>query len=278
MSSWLSSALQTVREKSIDALDFVKKDLTEFTTTVKTDTEVYINKIKSQEVGDLGINRFVSKLSNSTEPQDTDEKHFQASSSYDRVHTEVKRLQNDESTYLADPTPIEAYEQWRQTSDFNVETRKGEIAQLLIDAPHVRSFYAHLVPAQTTHNDFWSRYYYRLHQIEDDEARRLQLLQRAKEICAENPNDKGKNKENDWEESDEESDEPAKIAEPIAQENPIETNSDNWEDEANQVDTVIKTEETGAQDDTIDSKQPVVEATTEKKGDNETDDDWEAWA
>jgi len=36
--------------QSIDALDFVKRDLTEFTTTVKSDTETYINKIKSQEV------------------------------------------------------------------------------------------------------------------------------------------------------------------------------------------------------------------------------------
>jgi len=36
--------------QSTDALDFVRRDLTEFTTTVKTDTESYLNKIKSQEV------------------------------------------------------------------------------------------------------------------------------------------------------------------------------------------------------------------------------------
>ncbi len=70
MTSWFTSALQTVREKvsenficythnkkkmltfqSIDALDFVRRDLNEFTTTVKNDTEVYLNKIKTQEVG-----------------------------------------------------------------------------------------------------------------------------------------------------------------------------------------------------------------------------------
>ncbi len=110
------------------------------------------------------------------------------------------RLQNDESTYLNDPTPLEAYENWRQTTDFNVDTRKGEIAQLLIDAPHVRAFYAQLVPAQTTHSDFWSRYYYRLHQIEEDEARRTQLLRRAHEMCSETTENIGKNNSTDWDE------------------------------------------------------------------------------
>ncbi|CAF1520071.1 unnamed protein product [Rotaria sordida] len=53
MASWFTSAIQSVRDKSIDALDFVRRDLTEFTTTVKSDTESYLNKIKSQDVGDL---------------------------------------------------------------------------------------------------------------------------------------------------------------------------------------------------------------------------------
>ena len=72
MSNWFTTALQTVRDKvkeiffsipkinsykllliffqSTDALDFVRRDLTEFTTTVKNDTEGYLNKIRNQEV------------------------------------------------------------------------------------------------------------------------------------------------------------------------------------------------------------------------------------
>lgn len=34
----------------MEAIDFVRRDLNEFTTTVKSDTETYLNKIKSQEV------------------------------------------------------------------------------------------------------------------------------------------------------------------------------------------------------------------------------------
>ncbi|CAF5109486.1 unnamed protein product, partial [Rotaria sp. Silwood1] len=56
------------------------------------------------------------------------------------------RIQNDESTYLMDPTPIESYQSWREKTDFNIDKRKGEIAQLLIDVPHIRSFYARFVP------------------------------------------------------------------------------------------------------------------------------------
>ncbi len=92
---------------------------------------------------------------------------------------------------MVDPTPIEAYTAWRETSDFNVDKRKGDIAQLLIDAPHLRSLYARLVPACTTPNDFWSRYYFRLYQLDEDETRRFNLLKRAHEICNEN-------NANDW--------------------------------------------------------------------------------
>ena len=112
----------------------------------------------------------------------------------------MSRLQNDESTYLTDPNPIEPYENWRRTTEFNVEERKGEIAQLLIDAPHVRALYATFVPAQTTHMDFWSRYFYRVYQLELEEERRTQFIKRAYEICSvKNENDPtGVN--NDWDE------------------------------------------------------------------------------
>jgi len=53
--------------------------------------------------------------------------------------------------------------------------------------------YARLVPTCTTHSDFWSRYYFRLNQIDEEEIRRANLLKRAHEICNENHG-------NDWDE------------------------------------------------------------------------------
>lgn len=94
-------------------------------------------------------------------------------------------MQKDESTYLTDPTSIEAYQAWRESTHFDLEEYKGEIAQLLIDAPHVRSLHARLVPACTTYQDFWARYYFRLHQLKEEETRRSNLLKRAHELCNE---------------------------------------------------------------------------------------------
>ena len=96
--------------------------------------------------------------------------------------------------------PIEPYETWRQTSEFNVDTRKGDIAQILIDAANVRALYARLVPAETTHADFWARYYYRLHQLEEEEARRTQLLKRAREICSVAVDETNASGDNGWDE------------------------------------------------------------------------------
>ena len=114
--------------------------------------------------------------------------------------TSLHRLQHDESTYLTHPSPVEAFETWQQTHEFDVDARKGDIAQLLITTPHVRSIYARLVPTCTTHSDFWSRYYFRVYQIEQEDAKRLQLLKRAHEICSENNDQTADTLEKDWDE------------------------------------------------------------------------------
>jgi hypothetical protein len=114
---------------------------------------------------------------------------------------EVARVQHDPSTYLTDPVPNDAYEEWLRSNEFNVETRKGDITQLLMQAPHVRSFFARFVPAQTTHAEFWSRYYFRLHLIDEEEERRARLLRRAHEICSETTETTTENKSNDWDEA-----------------------------------------------------------------------------
>ncbi|CAF3687884.1 unnamed protein product [Rotaria sp. Silwood1] len=68
-------------------MDFIHKDLPELTTIIKSDTESYLNKIKIENVRDLGINRFLSKLSSDADKMDNDnEKHLEATLSFDRIH------------------------------------------------------------------------------------------------------------------------------------------------------------------------------------------------
>lgn len=37
------------------------------------------------------------------------------------------------------------------------------------------------VPAEISHADFWSRYFYKVHQLQQDEARKLALMKRAEQ-------------------------------------------------------------------------------------------------
>ena len=41
------------------------------------------------------------------------------------------------------------------------------------------------VPLSVSNLDFWSRYYYRRHQLDAEEARRLELMRRADEVQGE---------------------------------------------------------------------------------------------
>jgi hypothetical protein len=44
------------------------------------------------------------------------------------------------------------------------------------------------------------RYYFRLYQLEEDDARRTQLIRRAHEICSETTDDTNTNGNSDWDE------------------------------------------------------------------------------
>ena len=174
MSNWFASTIQTVRDRlsqtassSFDALEFVRKDLSEFTTTVK---------------GDL------TKLTTQTaKPKET---LLRPSPPVDRLQSEKFRLENDETTYLTGTTE----------NELNVENRKGEIARILIDSPHIRAMYTRLVPTATSHAEFWSRYFHRLSVFEGNEQRRSQLLKRAEAICQKNENSNWDDPEDDsWE-------------------------------------------------------------------------------
>lgn len=37
------------------------------------------------------------------------------------------------------------------------------------------------VPAEISHADFWKRYFYKVHQLQQDEARKLALMKRAEQ-------------------------------------------------------------------------------------------------
>ncbi|XP_061229665.1 BSD domain-containing protein 1 [Neopsephotus bourkii] len=218
--SWLQQSYQAVKEKSTEALEFMKRDLAEFTQVVQHDTACTIAATASVVKDKLartegssgatekvrkGISDFLGVISNTFAPSpdktiDCDVITLMATPSgttepYDSAKARLYSLQSDPATYCNEPDgPAELLEAW--LSQFNLEEKKGEIAELLATSPSIRALYTKMVPAAVSHSEFWQRYFYKVHRLEQDEARREALKQRAEQsIQREEPS---------WEEDEEE--------------------------------------------------------------------------
>ncbi|XP_070620568.1 BSD domain-containing protein 1 isoform X3 [Erythrolamprus reginae] len=217
--SWLQQSLQTVRDKSTEALEFMKRDLTEFTQVVQHDTACTIaatasvvkeklateNTSGATEKVRKGLSNFLGVISDTFAPSpdktiDCDVITLMATPSgttelYDSAKARLYSLQSDPATYCNEPDgPPELFEAW--LSHFSTEDKKGEISELLGNSPSIRSLYSKMVPVAVSHSEFWQRYFYKVHQLQQEELRREALKQRAEQsVHSEDPG---------WEEEEEE--------------------------------------------------------------------------
>ncbi|XP_044527374.1 BSD domain-containing protein 1 isoform X1 [Gracilinanus agilis] len=216
--SWLQQSYQVVKEKSTEALEFMKRDLTEFSQVVQHDTACTIaatasvvkEKLTTEgssgatEKMKKGLSDFLGVISDTFAPSpdktiDCDVITLMGTPSgttelYDSAKARLYSLQSDPATYCNEPDgPPELFEAW--LAQFHLEEKKEEISSLLISSPSIRALYTKMVPAAVSHSEFWHRYFYRLHHLEQEEARRDALKQRAEQSVSEEPG---------WEEEEEE--------------------------------------------------------------------------
>ncbi|XP_066494435.1 BSD domain-containing protein 1 isoform X2 [Tiliqua scincoides] len=202
--SWLQQSIQTVKEKSTEALEFMKRDLTEFSQVVQHDTACTIAATASVVKDKLategssgatekvrkGLSNFLGVISDTFAPSpdktiDCDVITLMATPSgttelYDSAKARLYSLQSDPATYCNEPDgPMELFEAW--LSHFNLEEKKVEISELLVNSPSIRSLYSKMVPAAVAHSEFWQRYFYKVYQLEQEEVRRDALKQRAEQ-------------------------------------------------------------------------------------------------
>ncbi|XP_075928396.1 BSD domain-containing protein 1 isoform X3 [Petromyzon marinus] len=200
--SWIHSTLETARSKSSEALEFIKRDLTEFTEVVQHDTTSTIaatasamrDKLAADGSTDTGrkmkesLSSLFGVISDAFSPSpdrtlDCDEVALVATPDgstepYDRVKARLYSLQADPATYCNEPDGLqEHFMSWAES--FSLEERKAETAELLVACPAIRALYTRLVPAAVSHLEFWHRYFYKVYQLEQDEARRADLMKRA---------------------------------------------------------------------------------------------------
>ncbi|KAI5768087.1 BSDC1 [Gulo gulo luscus] len=231
--SWLQQSYQAVKEKSSEALEFMKRDLTEFTQVVQHDTACTIAATASvvkeklapaagppvsstcfslqtegssgaTEKMKKGLSDFLGVISDTFAPSpdktiDCDVITLMGTPSgtaepYDGTKARLYSLQSDPATYCNEPDgPPELFDAW--LSQFCLEEKKGEISELLVGSPSIRALYTKMVPAAVSHSEFWLRYFYKVHQLEQEQARRDALKQRAEQSISEEPG---------WEEEEEE--------------------------------------------------------------------------
>jgi hypothetical protein len=71
-----------------------------------------------------------------------------------------------------------AFQQWM--ASFDVESKKGEISQLLAHNSSVLSLFQQLVPNDLSHEEFWGRYFFKLDQAAKKEEQRAAILSKTK--------------------------------------------------------------------------------------------------
>lgn len=202
-SSWWGSLVKTAKEKSKNALELIKTDLAEFTSTMTNDTNYLLSQATAQlkEISTQHLDEDNRREGNLKSSSNSEEK-LRLSTIHDRFKNELEHLQSSQSTYLNDPDQAQPasnseFKDWKST--FTSESYKSEISELLIQNGAMRLLYSQLVPAQLTNEEFWSRYFYKVNLLQEENKKRVKLLERA------GNQENNEQEEFDWEDEDEHS-------------------------------------------------------------------------
>ncbi|KAL2098826.1 hypothetical protein ACEWY4_005306 [Coilia grayii] len=203
---WFQQSFQAVKDKSAEAYEFIKRDLAEFSNVVQHDTTCSIvataNAVRSKlavegstetsEKVKKSLSNILGVITDTLAPPpdktiDCDVITLVATPAgttevYDSTKARLYSLQADPATYCNEPDgPPEQFDAW--LSSFSLEDKKAEISELLVNSPSIRALYTKMVPAAVAHSEFWQRYFYKVFQLEQEEARRVALKQRAEQTA-----------------------------------------------------------------------------------------------
>eukprot|EP00164_Ancoracysta_twista_P007019 GFYU01009886.1.p1 GENE.GFYU01009886.1~~GFYU01009886.1.p1 ORF type:complete len:374 (-),score=91.34 GFYU01009886.1:114-1235(-) len=240
-----SSALDTIKQKSESVVEMYKHDLAEFVDTVQTDTKEAMVKLKqNEEDGEDGedskekeggsstletVYRSTSSLlshivgeggSEGSDPSAAGAPTLKRmNSGYSRHEARLMTMRADKETYTRDPEDTERYTAWRE--GFDVSAKAEEMEAVLGKHPVVQSFHSELVPEVVAFSDFWLRYFYKQHVLDEEERRRSQFVKNT--ISGgddESEEDLGWGSDNDDNDNDNDIDTPTSKAEAAAAASP----------------------------------------------------------
>ncbi|GLT99268.1 hypothetical protein SLE2022_167150 [Rubroshorea leprosula] len=139
-------------------------------------------QIISQGRETLLSDRDESDSSSSFDYRERSNKQFGTSSgdnqkSYNRFDMQLRAVQCDAGTYCSEPDDLGEYEKWRL--GFDLEEKRGEIEILFTENRVIGDIYREIVPERVDGDNFWSRYFYRVHKLKQAEEARAKLVKRA---------------------------------------------------------------------------------------------------
>lgn len=98
---------------------------------------------------------------------------------YSRFEADVAAMQRDSTTYCDEPEDVEDFEAW--LAGFDLVARKPDVDSLIAENTFMSELQARIVPLIVEYDAFWTRYFYRLHKLEQKHQQFLQLAQRAQQ-------------------------------------------------------------------------------------------------
>ncbi|ORX60034.1 hypothetical protein BCR36DRAFT_394480 [Piromyces finnis] len=276
----LSKVIENVKKQSETVKEVYQKDLSEFVTTITTESQNLKQKInsmtkkpetdvttsvdndnekevpKEHERTALYAKRnssLINKMStgiNSLLNMNKQETPQKKKKIFDRKEALIYELQSDPLTYLIDPlydpdSSIERIQEFKKfTQSFDLFSYHTEIDKLLDEVEEVKTHHSTIVPARLPEEIFWQRYFFKLKELEDSEKQKKQLV---KDVAA----NIGQEEEIKWDSDDDEKTPEGDIKK---EEKPKTTTNLN-----------------------ANSSVPVGDVTTDDKKNEDSDDDWGNW-
>eukprot|EP00003_Mantamonas_plastica_P013840 TRINITY_DN2405_c0_g1_i3.p1 TRINITY_DN2405_c0_g1~~TRINITY_DN2405_c0_g1_i3.p1 ORF type:complete len:562 (+),score=177.83 TRINITY_DN2405_c0_g1_i3:35-1687(+) len=96
---------------------------------------------------------------------------------YSRKQSRLDQIREDPATFVNEPVNVGLFNEWNQS--FSVDTKTEEIATLLSQSVALKNLHTKFVPAVVTYALFWERYFFQVHLIEQEEAKREKLLKES---------------------------------------------------------------------------------------------------
>ncbi|CAN6176445.1 unnamed protein product [Urochloa humidicola] len=190
--------LKTLTSQSETVLEAYRRDLAEFGTGLRRETEV-LREAAARAARDLpssahaldGLADIVAQgkdalsqvaaAAAATPGSDGGESEQSSASGapvrYSRFEAQLRALQADPATFTADPEDAEDFAAW--SKGFSLDERNDEIEALCYDNDALEAMVDRLVPGAVESDVFWARYFYRVHKLKQQEDARAKLVQRV---------------------------------------------------------------------------------------------------